>query len=104
MAFVEQTNSPPIPVFLFCLCLCVSRSLRKKITKNQACIGKYPCILSASRFVCSGVSEGGDALYLIALNGFSLGTFEFIYTFSTHSVLWQAAPQLNLLLRAEKSL
>lgn len=37
-------------------------------------------------------AERGDTLYLIALSGFSVGFFKFIYTLNTHGVSWQAVP------------
>lgn len=60
---------------------------------------------SVSVQVCVTLAaERGDTLYLIALREFSLGFFEFIYTRNTHSISWQAVPQLNLMWHAEKSL
>lgn len=52
-----------------------NRSLRKKIRKKQLCIEKYPCILSASRFVWLRASERGCLVFNSAQWSFCIYVF-----------------------------
>lgn len=73
MAFLEQTKGPSILMCLLCLAYVQSRGVGKKMRKKPSMYWKASMYsVSIQIYMTQGSLERVVALYLIALDGFSL--------------------------------